>query len=97
MSITTPTVHVPDATVAVAGWLRRHLTSVLVAIAVLATAALAVLTMVDGDATVDVAPHSSLIEQGSIRAIEYRQLAPSSAAADSLLDRSITAIDRNGR
>jgi hypothetical protein len=88
---TTPVVHVPDTSVSVPGWVRRHLVWLLIGVTVFATAVLVTLTVAD-NSDADLVPHNGIIEQGSINAIEHRGSPP--PATGSLLDRSITAIDR---
>lgn len=92
MSITT--VPLPDTSVEVPSWLRRHLTWLLVGFAVLATALLATVVVLD-DASTEVTPATGAstfdADRGSISAIDHRAatVAPSSGA----LRESITAID----
>lgn len=94
MSIATPTTQVPDTRIPVPTWVRHHLSWMLVGLAVLAAAAVLAVTLIgadDGARTTPLEPNS-LIERGSISAIEHRTSAP---AAASMADRgSITAIDR---
>ncbi len=94
MSLTTPTVHVPDTSVSVPGWVRRHLLWMLIAVAVFATAVLVTFTIVDRGSDAELQPHAELVERGSINAIEHRGAPAPASSADSLRDRSITAIDR---
>ena len=93
MTTTNPTTF---ETVSVPARVRRHLAWLFVGIAVIATALLVTFTISDGNSDADVTPHGQLIEQGSVRAIEHRD-STAPAAADSLLDRSITAIDWSAR
>lgn len=74
MSITNPTVQIPDTTVSVPTWVRRHLSWMLVGLAVLATAAVLAATLTGGGDSSRIAPleQNSLVERGSITAIDHR-------------------------
>lgn len=77
MSITTPTAPVPDHRIPVPAWVRRHLSWILVGLAVLAAAAVLVVTLIGGNDGARTAPpeQNSLIERGSITAIDHRTAA----------------------
>lgn len=78
MSVTTPTVHVPDNRLPVGSWIRSHLLWLVIALAVVATAVLVTLTVIDSDSSPEPAPVTqtdgvtSGIEYESIRATEHR-------------------------
>lgn len=95
MSLTNPTVHIPVEG-SLGSWLRRHLAWMLIGLAVVAAAVLVTVLVFDGESTVDPAPAAqtnSLVERGSISAIDHRDSLR--AGAPGALDRSITAIDHN--
>lgn len=106
MSLTNPTIHVPHEQVSIPSWVRHHLSWMLVGLAVLATAAVLAVTLVDSDSGTDVAPITSTFDadRGSISAIDHRTASAGAAGAavgsapvpnrtGSLRQESISAID----
>ena len=103
MSLTTPSVHVPDTRVSVPSWVRRHLSWMLVGLAVLATVAVLTVTLVGSDSgTATITPPFDA-DRGSIRAVEHRSSVGATAGASvgastgapSIVDQgSIVAIER---
>ena len=96
MSLTNPTIHVPDNRVSIPSWVRHHLSWMLVALAVLAAVAVLAVTLIDSDSGTDTAPVTQTFDadRGSISAIEHRTAPPAASSAGGSLDHeSISAVD----
>lgn len=102
MSLTTPSVHVPQQRISIPSWVRSHLSWLLVGLAVLAAAAVLAITLVASDSGSATITPPFDADRGSIRAVEHGTTfgaapgtgAGTSAGASVLTDQgSIVAIE----